>query len=183
MQPSRGSLLISSATLQDPSFARSLVLVVDSDENGTLGVILNRPSATPVGAVLEAWSDVTSAPQVLFSGGPVEGNAALALARLAGDQRPEAWQPLTPTIGLIDLDRPPEEYVGLVSALRVYAGYAGWGAGQLDREIDEGSWHLSPAEDHDLFSTAPDTLWRQVLRRQPGPVAMLATMPEDASLN
>lgn len=183
MQPARGSLLISSATLRDPSFARSLVLVVDSDEDGSLGVILNRPSATPVGDVLSAWGDVTTAPQVLFSGGPVEGNAALALARLTGVRRPGAWQALTPTVGVVDLDRPPEEYLGLVSALRVYAGYAGWGAGQLDREIDEGSWHLAPAEDRDLFSTTPDTLWRQVLRRQPGPVAMLATMPEDAALN
>lgn len=183
MQPARGSLLISSATLQDPSFARSLVLVVDSDDDGSLGVILNRPSATPVGEVLSAWSDVTTAPQVLFSGGPVEGNAALALARLSGPRRPDAWQPLTPTIGVVDLDRPAEDYVGLVSAVRVYAGYAGWGAGQLDREIEEGSWHLAAAEDHDLFSTTPDTLWRQVLRRQPGEVAMLATMPEDASLN
>ncbi len=84
---------------------------------------------------------------------------------------------------MVDLDRPAEDYLGLVSAVRVYAGYAGWGAGQLDREIEEGSWHLAAAEDHDLFSTTPDTLWRQVLRRQPGEVAMLATMPADATLN
>ncbi|SDT04150.1 putative transcriptional regulator [Nocardioides scoriae] len=183
MQPARGSLLISSATLQDPRFARTLVLVLDSDDSGSLGVVLNRPATTPVGEVLASWSDLTSAPQVLFEGGPVEGNAALAVARLSGAGVPEAWQPLSATLGILDLDRPPEEYVGLISALRVYAGYAGWGPGQLDDEIDSGSWHLAPAEDHDLFSDDPGGLWRQVLRRQPGPVAMLSTLPEDASLN
>jgi putative transcriptional regulator len=196
MRPMRGSLLISSATLEDPNFARTLVLVLDSDEGGSLGVILNRPSERPVGDVLTSWRDLTTPPQVLFSGGPVEGNAAIAVAALAGTERPEAWQELTATepgqgagmtlgltLGLIDLDQPADTYVGKLAALRVYAGYAGWGAGQLEAEIEEGAWHLAPAAQGDLFHPRPDTLWREVLRRQPGQVAMLTTLPEDATLN
>lgn len=183
MRPERGTLLISSATLSDPNFARTLVLVLDADAEGALGVVLNRPSQTPVGDVLTSWHDLANEPRVLFSGGPVEGNAAVAVARLAGAEQPPAWQPLTSDLGLLDLDQPPQSYVGHISALRVYAGYAGWGAGQLDREIEEGAWHLAPALGEDLFHPDPETLWRQVLRRQPGQVAMLATLPDDASLN
>lgn len=197
MRPTRGSLLISSATLEDPNFARTLVLVLDSDDGGSLGVILNRPSRRPVADVLTSWRDLTTPPQVLFAGGPVEGDAAIAVAALAGTERPEAWQELTSapepapgsgqspglTLGLIDLDQPTDAYVGRLAALRVYAGYAGWGAGQLEWEIDQGAWHLAPAVQGDLFHPRPDTLWREVLRRQPGQVAMLTTLPEDATLN
>lgn len=183
----RGSLLISSAALEDPHFARTLVLVLDCDEGGSLGVILNRPSERPVGDVLPAWRDLTNEPQVLFAGGPVEGNAAIAVAALSGGTRPEAWQELvatgTLTLGLIDLDVPPDTYAGRLAALRVYAGYAGWSPGQLEGEIDDGAWHLAPAVHGDLFHPRPETLWREVLRRQPGQVAMLTTLPDDASLN
>lgn len=184
MRPARGSLLISSASLGDPHFARTLVLVLDADEGGALGLVLNRPSATAVGEALPTWKDLASAPQVLFAGGPVEGNAALAVAALTRqDEVPPSWQPVSATLGLIDLDTTPETYLGRIRALRVYAGYAGWGAGQLEGEIEEGSWHLAVAEDGDLFHPRPQRLWREVLRRQPGPVAMLSTLPDDARLN
>lgn len=184
MRPERGTLLISSAALDDPNFARTLVLVLDSHADGALGVVLNRPAETRVDEVLTGWGDVVSEPRVLFSGGPVEGSAAVAVGLLATPSPPPtAWQALTPTLGVVDLDRPSEEYVGHLAALRVYAGYAGWGAGQLESEIDEGAWLLAPALDRDLFHPEPATLWREVLRRQPGQVAMLSTLPPDVSLN
>ena len=67
--------------------------------------------------------------------------------------------------------------------MRVYAGYTGWGAGQLDAEIAEGSWHVVGATEADLFTSSPDLLWRDVLRRQPTPLSLLTTMPGDANLN
>lgn len=186
MQPAPGSLLISSSTLVDPNFARCVLLVLDSDANGSLGVILNRPTEVPVGDVLTAWQDLTSEPGVFFQGGPVELNAALAIGSLR--ESPESdplagWQPLTGSLGLVDLDCTPDDFLGRLAALRVFAGYSGWGAGQLDGEIAEGSWHVVASAAGDPFSSAPDLLWREVLRRQPPPLSMLATLPEDANLN
>lgn len=202
MQPSAGSLLIASATLLDPHFARSLVLVLDANPDGALAVVLNRPTRTPVASVLPEWDGLTSEPGVFFDGGPVEGNAALALGLLDDsgadgapddgwrrlDGAPDAGSPAALVgggrpLGLVDLDSEPQTWVGRLAALRVYAGYTGWGPGQLDEEIAEGSWHLAPALPSDLFTDRPDLLWRDVLRRQPAPVSMLTTLPEDASLN
>ncbi len=192
MQPAAGSLLIASATLVDPNFARCVLLVLDSNQDGCLGVILNRPSETAVGEVLAGWRDLLSPPGVFFRGGPVELDSALAVGSLRGDTAPPGWRPLGgvgveehagTTLGLVDLDRSPGDLVGRLTAMRVYAGYAGWGAGQLESEIAEGSWHVVPARPADLFSDAPARLWTEVLRRQPPPLSMLATLPDDVSLN
>lgn len=187
MQPTPGSLLIASARLRDPNFARCVLLVLDSDSSGTLGVILNRPSDTPVGQVLEPWQHMTTEPGVFFNGGPVELNAALALGSARpGATTPPGYRELPGTagpLGIIDLDSSPEELLGRLTALRVYAGYTGWGSGQLEDEIAEGSWHVVPSAAADLFSSTPELLWRQVLHRQPTPLSFMATLPEDANLN
>jgi putative transcriptional regulator len=183
MVPPTGSLLIASATLVDPNFARCLLLVLDADADGSLGVILNQPSETPVSAVLGPWQALASEPGVLFRGGPVEGNAALALGSLRGALQPPGWRPLRGRLGLVDLDVDPDACVDALAGVRVYAGYAGWGAGQLDAEIAEGSWHVVDSADADLFTSAPDRLWRDVLRRQPTPLSLLTTLPVDANLN
>jgi putative transcriptional regulator len=187
IQSVAGSLLIASAALGDPNFARSVLLVVESDPEGSLGVILNRPSDTEVGEVLSSWQDMTSGPGVFFQGGPVELNAALALGSVTPGPELLGFRPLgaspARSLGLVDLDSSPDDFLGRLTALRVYAGYTGWGAGQLDGEIAEGAWHVVPALERDLFSDTPDLLWSQVLRRQPPPLSMLATLPEDANLN
>jgi len=193
MHPEAGSLIIASATLVDPNFARCVLLILHSDPDGSLGVILNRPSEIPVGQVLAPWQDMTSEPGVLFRGGPVELDAALAIGAMRtgasnpgaldpGDT-PTGWQPLTGPIGIVDLEGSPDDFLGRLTQLRVYAGYAGWGAEQLDGEIAEGSWHIVPAAEADLFTRSPDRLWGDVLRRQPPPLSMLATLPADANLN
>jgi putative transcriptional regulator len=184
MQTAAGSLLISSATLMDPNFARCVLLMIESNEEGSLGVILNQPSETPVGEVLEQWRDVVNPPGVLFRGGPVELNAALALGSVVSTEDPPlGWRQVSGPLGMVDLDDSPDDYLGRLGGLRIYAGYAGWGAGQLDDEIAEGSWHVVPARPSDPFSAHPDRLWHDILRRQPPPLSMLSTLPEDASLN
>jgi putative transcriptional regulator len=183
MQPAAGSLLIASATLLDPNFARCVLLVLDADEGGTLGVVLNRPTEIGVGEVLAPWQDMASAPGVFFRGGPVELNAALALGSLRDGPAPTGWRPLVGSLGMVDLDATPDDFLGRLTALRVYAGYTGWGAGQLEDEIAEDSWHVVPARDTDLFTPAPGRLWAEVLRRQPTPLSWLSTLPEDANLN
>jgi putative transcriptional regulator len=183
MEPSIGSLLIAAPTMADPNFARTIVLLLDTGESGALGVVLNRPTELEVADVLEPWADLVAGPGVLFQGGPVETDAALAVASIAADDDPVGWRRVFGTTGLVDLDAPVELLAAAVSALRIFAGYAGWGSGQLEAEIDEGAWYVVPAEPQDPFLEDPDRLWSTVLRRQGGQLAMLATMPAVRGLN
>ena len=184
LEPAAGRLLIASPILVDPNFARSLVLLLDVGEDGALGVVLNRPSDVPVGGVLEEWASAVGLPDVLFSGGPVEPQAALAVGTLVDPASPPAgWRPLFGASGLVDLDAEAGVVRAELSGLRIYAGYAGWGLGQLEAEIEEGSWYVVPADASDLHCTEPDQLWARVLRRQPGRLALLTTLPADPELN
>ena len=187
MEPTAGSLLIAAPTLVDPNFARTIVLLLDIGESGALGVVLNRPTELDVGDVLEPWADLVTGPGVLFQGGPVETDAALAVASVAAgvpaDDEPVGWRRVSGTTGLVDLDAPVEIVASAIASVRIFAGYAGWGAGQLEAEIDEGSWYVVPAEPQDPFLEDPERLWMSVLRRQGGDLAMMATMPVEPGLN
>ena len=184
-----GRLLVATPLLGDPNFRRTVVLIVeDEPEEGTLGVVLNRPTEVPVGRVLEPWNDLASAPSVVFSGGPVAPNSALGLAVVPGGEEPVGWRALEAAtlmsrIGLVDLDTPPQLLAGGIASFRVFAGYAGWGPGQLQAEIDEGAWYVLPADPADPFVPEPEGLWQAVLRRAGGTLALVATYPEDPSLN
>lgn len=184
-----GRLLVATPILGDPNFRRTVVLIVeDEPEQGTLGVVLNRPTEVPVARVLEPWEDLATGPAVVFKGGPVAVESALALARVPGDEEPLGWHALNGTpvmsrIGLVDLDAPPEVLAAEVDSLRVFAGYAGWGTGQLQAEIDEGAWYVLTAEPGDAFAAEPERLWSAVLRRQGGEVALVSTFPEDPAQN
>ncbi len=184
-----GRLLVATPILVDPNFRRSVVLVVDhGPEEGTLGVVLNRPTEVAVGQILPPWAGLASCPDVVFQGGPVGMDSALALARLPGTDEPLGWRaldgvPAVARIGLVDLDGPPSLLADGIDGLRVFAGYAGWGSGQLRSEIAEGSWYVLTAEPGDVFAETPGELWKAVLRRQGGDLAFVATYPEDPSLN
>jgi putative transcriptional regulator len=186
---STGRLLVATPQLVDPNFRRSVVLIVEHEqEGGTLGVVLNRPTEVPVDQVLPPWSELVTGPSVVFQGGPVALDSALALAHVPGTDEPLGWRalngsPAVARVGLVDLDVPPEIIAPEVARLRVFAGYAGWGTGQLRSEIDEGAWYVLPAESGDVFAEDPDGLWPAVLRRQGGELAFVATFPEDPSLN
>jgi putative transcriptional regulator len=183
MEPATGSLLIAAPTMADPNFARTIVLLLESSESGALGVVLNRPTELDVAAVLEPWAELVVGPSVLFQGGPVETDAALAVATVAADDDPVGWRRVFGSTGLVDLDAPVEIMASAVAEIRIFAGYAGWGAGQLEAEIEEGAWYVVPAEPQDPFLEDPERLWSTVLRRQGGQLAMLATMPAEPGLN
>jgi putative transcriptional regulator len=185
-----GRLLVATPMLGDPNFRRTVVLVVEHEaEQGTLGVVLNRPTKVPVGQVLEPWTELATDPSVVFTGGPVSPNSALALAHVPGTDEPVGWHPLeggrpeVARLGLVDLDAPPGLLAAAIVSLRVYAGYAGWSSGQLQAEIEEGAWYVLPAEASDAFCTEPGRLWPAVLRRQGGELAYVATYPDDPGLN
>ncbi len=184
-----GRLLVATPLLGDPNFRRTVILVVEHErEEGTLGVVLNRPTEVPVGQVLEPWTELVTGPCVVFKGGPVAPNSALALALVPGDDEPLGWHaldgvPVMSRIGLVDLGAPPQLLAGEIASLRVFAGYAGWGPGQLQGEIDDGAWYVLSGEPADAFIAKPELLWPSVLRRQGGDLALIATFPDDPSHN
>lgn len=181
--PLTGRLLVATPALRDPNFARSVVLVLDNDAEGSLGVIVNRPTPVAVGDILPTWSAHATAPGVVFQGGPVARDSALGLVAVRVSEEPLGVRTLYDRMGLVDLDVPPEVVVPELSAIRIFAGYAGWGPGQLEGEVARGDWYVLPAEEGDAFTDDPALLWRQVLRRQGGTLALVSTFPEDPGLN
>ena len=179
-----GSLLLASPALLDPNFADTVVLLLDVGEEGALGVVINRPSPLGVAEVLPEWRDVVTEPEVLFRGGPVNTEGALAVGRLADtDDVPVGFREVFGDLGVVDLDTPTELLEGSLADLRIFAGYAGWGVGQVQGEIARGDWYVVPAETTDVFRRDPADLWRDVLRRQPGDLAWHSTRPLDPELN
>src|ERR1044072_3900621 len=180
-----GRLLGATPTLGDPNFSRTVIYVLDHDETGTLGVVVNRPTTVPVAEVLPDWQQYTTEPGVLFQGGPVALDSALGLAVLPGigDDEPVGWRRVVDGLGLVDLDAPPEVLVDGMTGLRIFAGYAGWGSGQLEDELAEGAWYVGPGLAGAAFTAAPERLWRAVLRRQGGDLAFVSTYPEDPTQN
>jgi putative transcriptional regulator len=171
----RGRLLVASPDLVDPNFRRTVVLVLTHDAEGAVGLVLNRPTDIAIGEALPRWVDVTAPPACLYVGGPVQPDAAIGLGfgGTVGDD------PLLGLMGAVDLDGEPDTH----RAVRVFIGYAGWGPGQLDSELARDDWLVVDAEIGDVSTAAPAALWRDVLRRQRGRASLLATAPDDASLN
>ena len=180
-----GSLLVAMPALSDPTFAGTVVYVLDHSDNGTLGVVLGRPSQVCIRDVLPGWCDLAVEPCVFHVGGPCETDTALCLA-VAPDAVPSEDSGLRRVAGdvhLVDLDRDLED-LPTVSGLRVFAGYAGWSAGQLAGEIVEGAWACVPGRPDDVLTplAGPD-LWRAVMGRQTGHLAVLSTAPADPTSN
>ena len=186
-----GKLLVASPILLDPNFVRTVVLVCRHGADGAFGLVLNRPLPSPIGPHVRAWGLPLAPPDRVFDGGPVEPGAALALvmgreaqeAQEAQQVLSDRWlmEPL-PGLGLINLDELEATPVGLRGA-RVFSGYAGWGSGQLEGEILEEAWFVVDARYADVFTSNPDRLWHDVLRRQSGELAIFASFPPDPLLN
>lgn len=171
--------------LEDPNFDRTVIYVLEHQLDGALGVVLNRPTEEPLGEPLDRWTDLQADPPTVFEGGPVEPDALIALA-LANEPLAEPTDELSPVMGRVvsaDLSTDPAFVTGVVSEVRVFRGYAGWGPGQLDGEIELGAWLVLDAEPTDVFAAEPKDLWRLVLRRQGGRLAWLAAAPDDLSAN
>ncbi|MEX2289973.1 MAG: YqgE/AlgH family protein [Mycobacteriales bacterium] len=184
-----GQLVVATPSLLDPNFARTVVLLLQADsDDGALGLVLNRPSGTDVAEVLPDWAPLSAGPPVVFSGGPVQPNAAICLGRGRPGGTPSAsfavleGVPGT-SVGTVDLDTPADQLLPAISAVRIFAGYAGWAAGQLEAEVEEGAWWVLDALPADAFSAAPGQLWADVLRRQGPPIAFAASYPPDPTLN
>ncbi len=183
VQPLTGELLVATPGLGDPSFRRTVVLVLRHDDEGALGVVLNRPLAVETGEALPGWHRAVSPPATLFQGGPVGLDSALGLVTLTSSADGPAVDRIIGPFGLVDLDADPADGLPGVTGVRVFVGHSGWAGGQLEGEVAEGGWYVLPAQPGDLVDPDPASLWRRVLRRQGGALAIVSTFPEDPSLN
>jgi putative transcriptional regulator len=184
MDSLRGQLLIAGPTLEDPNFARTVVLVGEHNDEGALGVVLNRPSDTTVGEAVPDLEDLTGDEDPVYVGGPVQPSAVLVLAEYRVPA--EAPQLVTGDVGFLALEDEDEPHQangdGLLRA-RVFAGYAGWGPGQLESELERDDWIIVESVSDDVFDEDAATLWNRVLDRQGGHLRLLARMPVDPSTN
>jgi len=179
----KGHLLIANPAIYESTFHRTLVLVMSHDDDGAIGVVLNRPSDTAVGEVLPPWRLVASHPDVMFVGGPVTPQGVLGVARGRTNREVEGWSPFWEDLATVDLDRDPLDFGVAIDALRLFVGYSGWGAGQLEDELSRGMWIVVEGTPEDVFDPDPENLWRTVLGRQRDPRQWLANFPLEPSLN
>ncbi len=206
-----GRLVVASPALRDPNFERTVVLVVEHGDEGAVGVILNRPSESAVSEILPIWEHLAAQPSVVFLGGPVAQNGVICLGRSGPGGTTGAgagWRPLFGGLGSVDLDTDPDDLGPsgpqsgvsgpsgpqsgvpgpggpgtVVGGIRLFAGHAGWGPGQLEGEVEAGAWFVLEALADDAVVSAPEDLWPMVLRRQGGALARVANFPDDPSAN
>lgn len=184
LPPAAHRLLIAAPDLSDPEFFRTVVFLIEHDDTGTVGVIINRPSHTPVGHILPDWQDVMTEPAVVFNGGPVQKDGALGLGRLkAAADAGTGLRAVSGGLALVDLDADVDQVSANAAGLRVFAGHSGWEVGQLEAEIADGGWYVVTGGLDDVFAANPGGLWRSVLRRQPAPLSLISTYPVDIGLN
>lgn len=184
MEVGPGTLLVATPAIEDPNFSRTVVMMLEVTEEGAMGVILNRPSDTGIPAVLRDWTPLVNSPSVVFEGGPVEPTGAVGVGLLRpNEQPPLGWTPVLDTLGMVDLGVPVELVGSSVQQVRLFGGYAGWGVEQLRGEIHQGSWYIVPGVPEDVFRSSTQSLWADVLKRQPGRLAWYVTRPMNAELN
>ncbi len=182
MESARGHLLIAGPMLVDPNFWRTVVLVVEHNDEGAFGLVLNRPSETTVGEAAPDLDQLIDPDEPLFIGGPVQPSAVITLGRFADVS--EAALVAFEDVGVLGTSGPPlEELAPDLRAARAFVGHSGWGPGQLDSELERGDWILESARRDDVFSQAPGDLWSAVLTRKGGSYALVARMPVNPSLN
>ena len=178
-----GKLLVATPLIGDGNFERTVVLMLAHQEEGSAGVVLNRPSGLLVSDALPQWAPHLSPPPTMFIGGPVSNESVVALARVRQDPNEEWWTPVLGLVGTLDLEADVDEVVGAIDAIRLFAGYAGWSPGQLEDEIESGAWFVVDADPADPLTEEPGDLWPTVLARQPSPISWFAQYPTHPSHN
>jgi putative transcriptional regulator len=176
----KGRLLLSLPSAREDTFYRTVILVLAHGPQGALGVVLNRPTEIALGEIFPELQWEAAEPAVLFSGGPVEPDGIICLARGASSEERPGFAPVLDRWGSIDPREPPP---GGVDHVRVYRGYAGWAPRQLEFELARGSWLVTGAGPFDVTSEEPEELWENVLARQGPQYRKLKDVPRDPSLN
>ena len=181
MDSLRSKLLVASPQLGDPNFARTVVLITEHNEDGAMGVVLNRPAATSVVEAAPELEALVAPGDDVYVGGPVQPSSVIVLAEF--EEPAENAVPVFEQVGFVGAGSDPGDLARTVSRARVFAGFAGWSNGQLESELGRDDWFLEPARPDDVFTPAPEDLWSEVLERKGGEYALVARMPVDPSLN
>ena len=167
--------------MSDPRFSRTVIAVAGHDQDGALGVVLNRTADVSVGDTVPDLADVVETGERLHIGGPVQEDSIVVMAEF--DDPQEAHLVITGAIGLVSERTQIDRLAQLDGRRRAFAGYAGWSAGQLDAEVANDDWFITDALPQDLFAENPETLWSDVLERMGGEYRLVARMPVDVSVN
>ena len=176
----RGQLLVAGPSLLDPNFHRTVVLVAEHNEEGAMGVVLNRESELEVEEAAPALTDLVPPGALVHAGGPVQPTAVMIVAEF--EDTAHAATIVVDGVGFVAADADFDTLGDEVIRVRVFAGLAGWGPGQLETELERDDWIVEPATANDIFAP-PDALWSSVLERKGGQYALVARMPDDPSLN
>ena len=180
MESLRGSLLISSGGLYDPNFRHTVILVGEHNSDGAVGVVLNRALDLTVEQVFAPLGALVPPGERLYQGGPVQPEVPVLLAEVANPELADLL--VFDSIGFLVGDIPADISSRIVKA-RVFAGYSGWGSGQLEEEMAVGSWIIEPPQVDDVFTESPERLWSSVLQRKGPEYVRLSRMPYDPSVN
>ena len=182
MESLRGQLLIASPAVHDPNFRRTVVLIAEHNEAGAMGVILNRPAQVTVAGAVPELEELAEHDEAVHLGGPVGESSVTVLAEFA--DLDAAALLIDDDLGFLGSQADEHSHLAdVVHRARVFAGHAGWEPGQLEAEMEEESWIVEPALREDVFTEDPEGLWSSLLRRKGGEYVVIATMPDDPSLN
>ena len=178
MHSLQGKLLVSSPALVDPNFRKTVVLIAHHDGDGAMGLVLSHPSEVRAVEAVPLLEPLPGAEDPVFVGGPVQPEAFMVLAEF--EDVDEAAAPIMGGLGFMPADSEPEDLS--IKRMRLFAGYSGWGEGQLEAELAD-SWIVVDAIADDAFANDPDELWRTVLHRKGGAFELMENMPFDPGMN
>jgi putative transcriptional regulator len=181
MESLRAQLLIASPQLGDPNFARTVVLITEHNDEGAMGIVLNRPATTTVAEAAPELEELVLPGDDVYVGGPVQPSSVIVLAEW--ETPDDSAVPVFDGVGFVGAGADPDELGRTTVRARVFAGFAGWSPEQLESELERDDWILEPALPDDVFTETPDDLWSDVLERKGGQYALVARMPLDPSLN
>ena len=159
-QPAKGKLLVATELVQGDVFAQTVILLLHYDENGAMGIVVNRPTDIDPEELTADVDALSGYSGTLYWGGPVQMNSLRALLRT--DTPPKGAQAIVDSVYQVHIDDGLKDSPTDPASLRFFIGYAGWAAGQLDREMDRDSWHVVPASDEHVFAEDPRALWKRL---------------------